>query len=102
MQEIKIRHSFEAYHRNRYGYYPTWHEVEGAYFAKNTQEKWSDWQSFFLSLSNEVLEGSSPYAMSDLYLKAESCQERVQIKCQNVTEPVEGTPLLRGVSGLKL
>ena len=73
--EVKIRYAFDSYHRNRYGYYPTWDEMSGGYFVKSTQGKWSDWKSFFLNSSNEVLESASQYAMAGLYLKSESCQE---------------------------
>ena len=71
----KIKLAFDSFHRNRYGYYPTWDEVAGEYFAKNTQEKWNDWQYFFLNRTKEVLESASPYAMADLYLKAEVFEE---------------------------
>ena len=73
--QIKIRLAFDSYHRNRYGYYPTWDEIAEEYFAKGTQEKWSDWQSFFLNHSQEVLESASPHAMADIYLKVDAFEQ---------------------------
>lgn len=72
--EVKIRHAFDSYHRNRYGHYPTWDQASNEYLVGSTQEKWNDWRFFFLNRSKEVLESASPYAVADLYLKTESCQ----------------------------
>ena len=68
--EIKIKHGFEVYHRNRYGYYPSWDSQANAYLVKTAQEKWDDWSLFFQKASNETLDSILLEQMVGIYLAA--------------------------------
>ncbi len=66
--KMKLRHSFESYHRGKYGYYPSWDVHSSEYLARITQEMWHDWKSFFLSHGNAILEHITHDQMIDLYV----------------------------------
>lgn len=65
---LKIKHGFEFYYRNRYGYYPAWDEQTGQYSVAVAQDKWSSWEAFFQKRRKVVLDGITPYEMVVSYL----------------------------------
>jgi hypothetical protein len=68
--EVKIKHGFEFYHRNKHGYYPSWDAYTNKYSVRTTQNKWVDWNLFFQGLSNESLGSVRLEQMLELYLAA--------------------------------
>jgi hypothetical protein len=76
MHGIKIRHSFEIYHRSKYGCYPSWDANLSEYLVCSTQEKWTHWKSFFQSSHKDGLEVIPHQQMADLYLSVENSEPR--------------------------
>lgn len=81
--DLKLRYEFELYHRQRYGYYPTWDAEESRFAVRSARDKWMLWELFFQSRRNQVIAISSAVDMAALYLNA------IGSKYGNVAELVE-------------